>query len=226
VKNKQGQWQTVIPNMGFPAGLPKTMVVDLSGKFLSDDTHVRIVTSMRIYWDQILVNAFSDAPEFRLYRLAALHADLRYVGFPREFSPDGGKPLIYDYGWIDPVVPWKSHAGNYTRFGDVTPLLRAKDDQYVIMRNGDEIQMEFSAAQLSALPPGWKRTFFLYADGFGKDMDLHSAASDTVTPLPFHGMTRYPYPQNERYPDSEAHRRYQREYNTRQVPGTFSQLSE
>src|SRR5262245_43552014 len=58
VKNARGEWQTVIPQMGFPAGLPKTMTVDLTGKFLCDDSQVRIVTSMRIYWDQILVDTF------------------------------------------------------------------------------------------------------------------------------------------------------------------------
>ncbi|MBO0800825.1 MAG: CRTAC1 family protein, partial [Blastocatellia bacterium] len=63
VKNKKGEWETVIPEMGFPAGLPKTMTVDLTGKFLCDDAHVRIVTSMRIYWDQILVDTSAgDSP--------------------------------------------------------------------------------------------------------------------------------------------------------------------
>ena len=57
VRNARGEWQTVIEQMGFPAGLPKTMTVDLTGKFLCDDTRVRIVTSMRIYWDQILIAA-------------------------------------------------------------------------------------------------------------------------------------------------------------------------
>ena len=126
VRDARGQWQTVISRMGFPAGLPKTMVVDLTGKFLSRDTRVRIVTSMRIYWDQILVNTFSGFPDYQLHRLSASKADLRYAGFPREFSPDGKKPLIYDYDWIDPIAPWKSHAGSYTRFGDVTPLLRLR----------------------------------------------------------------------------------------------------
>jgi hypothetical protein len=60
VKNAKGKWQTVLPSMGFPAGLPKTMVVDLTGKFLSANYQVRIVTSMRIYWDQILVNTYQE----------------------------------------------------------------------------------------------------------------------------------------------------------------------
>ena len=55
-------------------------------------------------------------------------------------------------------------------------------------------------------------------------MDLHSAASDTVTPLPFHGMSKYPYPATEKYPETEAHRRYQQEYNTRRVPEVLSEL--
>jgi len=92
------------------------------------------------------------------------------------------------------------------------------------MRNGDEIQLDFPASRLRALPSGWTRTFFLYADGFGKDMDLHSAAADTVTPLPFHRMSRYPYPKTENYPDSENYRRYQREYNTRRVPEVYSRI--
>jgi hypothetical protein len=36
-----------------------------------------------------------------------------------------------------------------------------------------------------------------------------------VEPLPFHGMTRYPYSKEERYPESPAHLRYRKEYNTR-----------
>ena len=36
VKDKRGQWQTVIENIGIPVGRPQTIVVDLSGKFLSE----------------------------------------------------------------------------------------------------------------------------------------------------------------------------------------------
>ena len=55
------------------------------------------------------------------------------------------------------------------------------------------------------------------ADGFGKDMDLNSARPDTVEPLPFHGMSAYPYPPDEHYPSTEAHRRYRETYNTRWI---------
>ena len=56
VKDKRGRWQTVIENIGIPVGRPQTVVVDLTGKFLSESREVRIVTNMRIYWDQILVD--------------------------------------------------------------------------------------------------------------------------------------------------------------------------
>ncbi|MGH9764483.1 MAG: ASPIC/UnbV domain-containing protein, partial [Blastocatellia bacterium] len=60
VKDAKGQWCTVIPDMGFPVGRPQTVVVDLTGKFLSSSREVRVVTSMRIYWDQILVDTSPD----------------------------------------------------------------------------------------------------------------------------------------------------------------------
>ena len=51
VLNSQGDWQTVIDVIGIPAGKNKTIVVDLTGKFLSADRRVKIATDMQIYWD-------------------------------------------------------------------------------------------------------------------------------------------------------------------------------
>jgi hypothetical protein len=48
-------------------------------------------------------------------------------------------------------------------------------------------------------------------------MDINSASPDQVLPLPFHGMTGYPYPDNERYPMTAARRAYFEKYNTRLV---------
>jgi len=217
VKNARGEWQTVIPQMGFPAGLPKTMAVDLTGKFLCADSQVRIVTSMRIYWDQILVDVSGGDFPTRVTELDPLRADLRWRGFPREYSPDGRKPLIYDYSVIEPSAPWKAHLGNYTRLGDVRELLLAPDDMYVVTRNGDEMQIDFDARRLPALPKGWKRTFLVYADGFGKDMDVNSARPETIGELPFHGMKSYPHSPADRYPMTKRHQEYLLRYNTRTV---------
>ncbi|MCI0338027.1 MAG: FG-GAP-like repeat-containing protein [Acidobacteria bacterium] len=217
VKNSEGEWETVISQMGFPAGLPKTMTVDLTGKFLTDDSSVRIVTSMRIYWDQILVSTHNGDSPTKITTLEPVRADLRHRGFPREYSPDGRMPLIYDYRTIEPAAPWKTHLGNYTRYGDVRELLLAPDDMYAITRNGDEIQVDFAARALPALPEGWKRTFLVFTDGFGKDMDINSARPDTIGELPYHGMKSYPYSTTDCYPGTKKHEEYLRRYNTRTV---------
>ena len=53
VKDAAGTWRTVIEDMGIPAGKPKTIAVDLTGKFLSSSREVRILTSLCLYWDEI-----------------------------------------------------------------------------------------------------------------------------------------------------------------------------
>jgi hypothetical protein len=216
-KNAKGEWQTLLPQMGFPAGLPKTMTVELPGAALCDSTQIRIVTSMRIYWDQILVDTSDDRSPVRVTPLQPLQANLHWRGFPREYSPDGRMPKLYDYRVIEPFAPWKAHAGNYTRYGDVRELVLAADDRYVITRNGDELQVDFAAKQLPALPQGWRRDFLLYADGFGKDMDINSARPDTIGELPYHGMKRYPYAAGDAYPNDARRQAYLQRYNTRTV---------
>lgn len=216
VQDAAGRWVTVIEHMGFPAGLPKTMTVDLSGKFLSSSRLVRIVTNMKIYWDQILVASGAPRNDYRIHRLAAESADLHFRGFPRPVTPDGRKPRLYRYDELVPME-WKVHVGAYTRFGNVLPLLANRDDMFVITRSGDEITAGFAVQGLPPLEKGWVRDYLVYVDGFGKDMDPNSAAPSFVGPLPFHGMSSFPYPEAEHYPDSPAYREYLRTWNTRIV---------
>jgi hypothetical protein len=96
----------------------------------------------------------------------------------------------------------------------VRELLRDVDDRLVILGSGDELRLQFSAA-LAPPPAGWTRDFLLKVDGWAKDRDPNTAFSTSVEPLPFHGMSRYPYPAGEHFPDDAEHRRYCREYNTR-----------
>ena len=225
VKDKHGRWKTVIENVGIPVGRPQTIVVDLSGKFLSASREVRIVTNMRIYWDQILVaNSAVNSP-VQLTRLDPAVADLRWRGFSLEHSPDGRQPMTYDYKKVSFTSPWKVMTGRYTREGDVRELLLDSDDMFVISRPGDELVLAFDAAKLRQLRTGWTRTFLLYADGYSKEMDINSASPDQVGPLPFHAMSKYPYTWPERYPLTEKRRRYLEKYNTRIVTSSIPSIA-
>lgn len=225
VKDKQGRWQTVIENVGIPVGRPQTVVADLTGKFLSASREVRIITNMRIYWDQILVDTSEGNFPAQLTRLDPSVADLRWRGFSLEHSPDGQQPMSYDYKKVSFTSPWKVMTGRYTREGDVRELLLESDDMFVISRPGDELILSFGADKLPRLPEGWTRTFLLYADGFSKEMDLNSASPDQVGPLPFHGMSKYPYTWPERYPLTEKRQRYLEKYNTRVVTSQVDRIA-
>ena len=217
VKDASGRWRTVINDIGIPVGRPQTVTVDLTGKFLSRSREVRIVTNMRILWDQILVDTSGENTELQLTRLDPIKADLRWRGFSREVTPDGREPFGYEYQQVSLTSPWKVMPGRYTREGNVRDLLIRSDDMFVISRPGDEISLTFDASRLSQLPAGWTRTFLLYSDGFSKEMDINSASPDQVSPLPFHGMTKYPYKDPESYPMTAARRAYIDQYNTRLV---------
>ena len=107
--------------------------------------------------------------------------------------------------------------GDGETYRDVRPLLRSADDMFVISRPGDELAVAFDARTLPPLRAGWKRTFLLHADGYSKEMNPRSASPDTVGPLPFRAMTKYPYGPDEHYPDTAAYREYLARYNTRVV---------
>jgi len=219
VASENGDFTTGLPQMaqmGFPAGLPKTMLVDLEGLVSPERNRVRITTSMRLYWDRIqLAEVVPEAP-LAVQELEASSAELRRLGYPAPFNPDGRMPSLYTYDRILDSELWGAHEGSYTRYGDVKALLDGADDRYVITHHGDEVRLSFDARAIAEPPPGVERTFLLVADGFGKDMDMSSAFPETVEPLPFHGMKSYPYPPGA-YPDDAALRRYREEFNTRRV---------
>ena len=218
VSDGNGRFEMGLPQMGFPAGLPKTMLVDLEGIVGRDKNVVRITTSMRLYWDQIRVAKREDAVQLRVTELAPAGAELRFTGYPAPYNPDGRAPSLYTYDRILDVELWGTHEGRYTSYGEVGPLLTAVDDQYVITHHGDELRLTFEETGLPPLPAGWTRSFFARADGFGKDMDLNSARPHRVEPLPFHSMTSYPYSADESFPGGALHERYNRRYVGRVNP--------
>jgi tetratricopeptide (TPR) repeat protein len=216
VRDERGAWVTVIEDMGLPAGKPKTIVVELAGKWLSASRQVRIVTSLCVYWDEVYLATDTAPPPARLTRLSPAAADLRFRGFSGLLQhPERKQPELFVYAERRFASMWNPTPGLYTRFGDVRELLDAVDDRFVIFGSGDEVALEFAAAELPPLPDGWRRDWLLYVDGWAKDGDANTAHSQTVGPLPFHGMSGYPYGADESYPQTEEHRRYVEEWLTR-----------
>ena len=216
VKDAAGNWQTVVEDMGIPAGKPKTIAVDLTGKFLSASREVRIVTNLCVYWDEIFLIENSAPPATRLTPVETIAADLHFRGFSKvAIHPQRKQPEAFDYASVNATSMWNPTGGDYTRYGAVEKLLAAIDDRMVIMGSGDEVTLRFRAAGLPALPEGWKRDFLLLVDGWAKDADANTAFSQSVLPLPFHSMSRYPYPASEHFPVDAEHAQYQHDYNTR-----------
>jgi tetratricopeptide (TPR) repeat protein len=241
-KDADGKWVRVMDDMGFPAGGPRTMTADLTGKLPAGTRKIRISTNLQIYWDSILIDRTAQgvAPPGRLFARSAdggapsgrrrydslrltpvplIRADLGFHGFPLkiEGSPPGNVQYVYEKA--SATGPYTRPAGTYTRYGDVLPLLTALDDQLVVFGSGDEVRLDFDPSRLPALPQGWVRDYFFAANGYEKDMDFYAAEGNFVAPLPFLRMGDYPYAPGESFPLDDAHVNYLLEYNTRHVSG-------
>ena len=219
VQDGSGQWVKVIDDMGFPAGLYRTMVADLTGKIPAGARFIRISTNLRVYWDRIRVDNSPEDTEFKLTEVPLAEAKLQFRGYPRVVEGNLKNDLSYTYEDVSATGPYARQIGNYTRYGDVTDLMQKTDDEYVIFGSGDEVSVDFDSTHLPDVPTGWTRDYFLYANGFAKDMDFYAAHGDTVDPLPFHTTTPYPYPNGVAYPEDKQHLDYLLNYNTRGVAG-------
>ncbi len=204
-----------MPDVGIPVGRPQTVVVDLAALSLGETGRVRLVTNMRLYWDRIAVGEAVPGLLAEPLPVEPAVAHLSERGFSAERFVDGKGPLSFDYARVGWASPWKVMPGRYTREGDVLDLLGAADDLFVVSKPGDLITLSFEA--LPPVGPGRERTFLLQGDGFSKEMDINSSSPDVVWPLPYHGMSSYPYPMSER-PDRLARQdELQAKYNTRVV---------
>jgi hypothetical protein len=219
-----GKWKRVDDDMGFPAGGPRTMTADLTGKLPRGTEKIRITTNLQVYWDNILIDRAeqpsrnrSENP--RLTPVPLAQADLEYHGYPLKIEGKPAGNVQYIYEKASATGPYTRPFGTYTRYGDVTPLLTKTDDKLAVFGSGDEVQLDFDPSNLPALPQGWVRDYFFAANGYEKDMDFYAAEGNFVAPLPFLSMGEYPYTPKKSFPLDDAHVNYLLEYNTRHMSG-------
>jgi hypothetical protein len=215
----KAKWIRVIDDMGFPAGGPRTMTADLTGKLPPGTRRIRISTNLQIYWNNILIDRTPQDQDVRLSSIPLARADLRFHGFPLKIEGNPPGNVMYVYEKASPTGPYTRPAGSYTRYGDVLPLLTSLDDKLVVFGSGDEVALDFDPSKLPALPKGWVRDYFFDANGYEKDMDFYAYDFTNVDPLPFANMGDYPYPAGKSFPLDDAHLNYLLEYNTRYMSG-------
>ena len=218
-----GQWVTVNPDLGFPAGKNKTMLVDLSRVPAGAD-RLRLRTNLEIYWDMLGVSERS-AVQVQTKRLQSSSAELAFRGYSQTTSPRGDTPETPIYERLaNTTQRWRDLVGYYTRFGNVNALLAGVDDRYVIMNAGDELRLRFE--EQPPPPAGWRRDFVLIGDGWEKDGDYNTGYSETVLPLPSHSRPDYGAPVSSLAlkddPVYQRHREDWEQYHTRFVsPAAF-----
>lgn len=221
VRDERGHWVEVLPYMGFPGGKTKTIAVDLTDKFLSDDRRIRIQTTMEIYWDAAFVTVDEPAVALLTRECPLVGADLHYRGISAAIPHPQYGPERYDYADYSTDAAWPPMRGSFTRYGDVSELLTQADDRQVVMSSGDEITLRFSSP--GPPPQGWTRSFLLHNVGYDKDADLNTVYGQSSEPLPFRAMKNYPYEPTQSFPNTAEHRQYLDQYQTRQQQQSFWQ---
>ena len=193
VKDADGNWVRVADNRQFPLldVTPDCFVVNLTGVFLTDDYSLRIHTFFNTEFDYIGVDTTSQ------HDVAVREVTVSSAELYQAFTTNS------------------TSAGNFTRYGDVTELMQYADDMYVITRQGDEIRIIFPA-DADQISEGMERDYFVFASAWFK-VDGLFYVDFTVSPLPFHDMTCFPYPETESYPYDAIHLDYLEEYNTRVI---------
>ncbi|MDA0205109.1 MAG: tetratricopeptide repeat protein [Acidobacteria bacterium] len=201
VRDAKGDWTTVDSDPGLPGGNPRTMAVDLTGRFLSDSREIRILTNMCVYWDEVYAVDGIHTLQADRHEAPLDSAELRFRGFSQNVvHPQRLEPEKFIYSQVRSTTAWDPTTGLYTDYGTVKALLAGIDDRFVVMGSGDEIQLRFHS-NLPPVNPGSQRHYLLFFDGWAKEHDPNTAFGDTVEPLPFHQMSGYPYGESESFPD-------------------------
>ncbi len=217
VINENGKWEDVSIEepLGLPQATPRTVVIDITDWFKTNDYRIRIHNYEKIRIDYIAVDT-TENEEVVVTELSPVSADLHWKGVAKQFSPDGKRPYLANYYTTVDASGFEPFRGNFTKYGDVLPLLTDADDKFVIMHAGDDISLIFNEV---LIPDEMERDYYLVSNAFYKLHFVRILLNEQVSrvePLPFHGMSTYPYPENKSYPYDKEHEAYLRKYNTRE----------
>jgi hypothetical protein len=194
VKDENGNWTPVSEDRQFPLppdGVARTFVVDLTGIFPTNDYSLRINNFWNVTFD--------------------------FIGIDTSTQQDVTIQKIDPYATLYKSFNSSSiSSGNFTAYGDVTQLVLTADDKFVIGRQGDAVSLKFPTLTTSPKAKMERDYFFFVALWFkDKAGNWGFGFGFTADPLPFLGMSGFPYPPSESFPNDAEHLSYFSKYNTR-----------
>ena len=199
VMDETGSWVRVPQDRQMPTPsdfVPRSFVVDLSGLFPKDanEYQIRINNFFNVTFDYIGID-ITPQENITVQRINP-EATLSSIGFGGTIS---------------------NASGSFTKYGNVTEILIEADDMFVIGMQGDRVALKFPTANIAPLENGMERDIFLFVACWFKDPpgNWGYGFKFAVDPLPFQGMSGFPYPETESYPYDNEHLSYLSEYNTR-----------
>jgi hypothetical protein len=153
-----GSWMRVSDDIGFPAGLLRTMVADLTGKLPPGTQRIRIWTNLKIYWDQVLIDTTPDGaiPVTRT-EVPLVAASLSRRGYPREIpgTPAADKSRLQRRQPDEPLHGTAATA----RSSATSRRCLGSEDHFVIFGSGEDVAVDFDATTLPPVKPGWTRDY-------------------------------------------------------------------
>lgn len=181
-----GQWHVVAKDFGYPAGMPRQMVLPLPQLPL-ETRALRLSSNMEIYWDRVQVVMAERLPSAQVFDINPIAARVAKPGFAQRTNGPQRVP-DYDYSRRSPYWDTKFQRGYYTALGDALELVDTRDGAVAIIGGGEEIHFEFATPPPAQ--PGFERFIAIEFRGWAKDMDLYTEHGDTVGPLPvLHGLS-------------------------------------
>lgn len=178
-----GSWEEVLHHVGYPAGMPRQMVIPLP-TLPAGCRRLRVVTDLQVYWDRIQLAWAEPCKEARRSIRMPQEATVFVPGFPDRTTDVWFRP---DYDWSHCIPLWDTRAqrGFYTNLamGGATDLVATEDRSVAIFGTGEAIRILIPDCP-EPVEQGWTRHHVLDLAGWCKDMDLANLQGETVGPLP------------------------------------------
>ena len=173
-------WVEVAKHVGYPAGMPRTMVLPLPS-LPAGAKNLRISTTLECYIDNLRIAWAQPCPEAVVHESRPAMAELFEAGYPTRTDGPHRRPH-YDWAVRSPFWDTRTQRGLYSALGDVLELVRDRDGALAVFGVGEAVRVSFSTPE--ALEPGMHRRHVLDLGGWAKDMDFMTHTGATVDPIP------------------------------------------